>query len=154
MTRPPRKTLASASDLAPLLAAARRDDAVAIDELFRRFYPRVQHLVHRDLSRDLRTKRPWLSSRFSTGDVVQEVFRKLLRNLNGIEADTEAAFCGYLSVVIRNRLLDAIRFHEAARRDGRRTVAWSEELVLISQQGGPGGVAVSAEDARTYDAAS
>ncbi len=104
------------------LAAAQRGDKAAQETLFEWFYPQVQAIVHRSLSRDLRSKRPWLTARFSTGDVVQEVFRSLLGDLAGFAGKTESAFVGYLAMVSRNRLLDAIRFHEASRRDGRRTL--------------------------------
>ena len=63
---------------ASLLARARQGDDAALDQLLERYYPVVQEMVHRSLSRDLRTKRPWLIARFSTGDVVQEVFRSVL----------------------------------------------------------------------------
>jgi RNA polymerase sigma factor (sigma-70 family) len=110
-----------ATDFESILAAARRGESPAIDCLVERYYPEVQEAVHRDLSRDLRISRPWLTARFSTGDVVQEVFRSLLGNLDRFEGNTESAFCGYLAMIIRNRLIDAIRFHEAAQRDGRRS---------------------------------
>ena len=102
------------------LSRAVSGDKEAINELFERFYPHVSRLVHQSLSMDLRRNRPWLSARFSTGDVVQEVFRTVLGDLRSFGGRTERAFAGYLAMVVRNRLIDAIRFHEAARRDGRR----------------------------------
>ena len=110
-----------------LLERAREGDAVAMEALFERFYPTVRRLVHASLSRDVRVGRPWLHSRFSTGDVVQEVFRSLLKNLASFRGRTEDAFCGYLAMVVRNRLVDAVRFHEAAQRDGRRTAGEEPE---------------------------
>ena len=103
------------------LAAARAGDGEAREAIFERFYPRVQAMVHRALAKDLRQHRPWLSARFSTGDVVQEVFRSLLSNMGTFEGTSEEAFTGYLAMVVRNRLLDAIRYHEASQRDVRRT---------------------------------
>ena len=125
-------------------------DSGAIETLFRRFYPRVERMVHRDLSRDMRRDRPWLIGRFSTGDVVQEVFRKLLQNLEGFEGKTEDAFCGYLAMVVRNRLVDAIRFHEAAQRDGRRTASLPEGSDVPSGHGGPAAEAAIAESASAF----
>lgn len=104
-----------------LLAAARQGDAAAQDRLFRRFYPRVERMVHARLARDLRTRRPWLAARFSTGDVVQEVFRSVLADLRAFAGTNEDAFAGYLAMVVRNRIIDAVRFHEASARDGRRS---------------------------------
>ena len=103
------------------LAQARSGDKDAQEELFRCFYVRVEMMVHRSLARDMRAKRPWLASRFSTGDVVQDVFRSLLSDLDGFAGRTESDFVGYLAMIVRNRLVDALRFHEASQRDGRRT---------------------------------
>jgi RNA polymerase sigma factor (sigma-70 family) len=61
-----------------------------------------------------------LNARFSTGDVVQSVFEGVLRDAGVFQGNTESAFIGYLAVVVQNRIIDAIRFHEAAQRDGRR----------------------------------
>lgn len=105
------------------IRAAQAGDSEAIEGLFKEFYPRVERMVHLGLARDLRTTRPWLLARFSTGDVVQDVFRSLLRDLSGFQGQTEDAFTGYLAMVVRNRLVDAIRFHQAAQRDGRRSAA-------------------------------
>ena len=105
-----------------LLSRARAGEAESLDELVDRFYGRVQADVHRRLSLDLRRGRGWLLARFSTGDVVHEVFESVIRDLDGFRGSTEDAFQGYLAVVIRNRILDSVRFHEAARRDGRRSV--------------------------------
>lgn len=120
MMTPPENRSVSEWDFAVLLAAAQRGEEEPKDELFRRFYPRVQQIVHRALATDMRRKRPWLMARFSTGDVVQEVFRSLLMDLSGFKGESDEAFVGYLSMVVRNRLVDAVRYHEAALRDGRR----------------------------------
>lgn len=104
-----------------LISEARAGSAEALNTLFEAFYPVVQRMVHKSLARDMRGSRPWLAARFSTGDVVQEVFRSVLADLGSFAGTNEGAFVGYLSMVVRNRLVDAIRFHEAERRDGRRT---------------------------------
>lgn len=109
------------------LRAARQGDAGAIDLLTQRFYPTVKKLVHHRLDRDLRNGRPWLAARFSTGDVVHEVFLSVLRDLKAFAGESEGAFVGYLAMVVRNRLIDAVRFHEAERRDGRRLAPGQEE---------------------------
>ncbi len=103
-----------------LLSKARAGDSEALEALFEDFYPDVRVMVHRHLARDLRQNRPWLATRFSTGDIVQEVFRSVLSDLRAFGGTTEFAFVGYLTTVVRNRIVDAVRFHEAARRDGRR----------------------------------
>jgi RNA polymerase sigma factor (sigma-70 family) len=110
-----------------LLARARTREGAALEDLFRRFYERVQADVHRRLSRDVRISRPWLKSRFSTGDVVQEVFRSVLGDLDTFGGSTEDAFAGWLAMVVRNRIVDSIRFHEADCRDGRKGLAIPED---------------------------
>lgn len=132
------------------LAAARNGDSAAMEELFEVFYPRVQRMVHRGLSRDLRSTRPWLTARFSTGDVVQEVFRSLLKDLRGFRGTGEDAFTGYLAMVVRNRLLDAIRFHEAAQRDGRRTSPSVGDADAASPHSDPVADALLADEAESF----
>lgn len=112
----------------PLLERARAGDEQALEGLVDRFYTRVQSDVHRKLSRDVRSSRPWLEARFSTGDVVQEVFRSVLGDLDGFGGETEDAFCGWLAIVVRNRIVDSIRFHEAACRDGRMGQAIPDDV--------------------------
>ena len=125
----------SATTFGVALEAARRGDAEALGLLAERFYPTVQRLVHRRLELDLRASRPWLATRFSTGDVVQEVFLGVLKDLSAFAGDNEGAFVGYLAIVVRNRIIDAVRFHEADRRDGRRAGPSADQLDLA----GPGG---------------
>ena len=110
------------------LERARRGDTAALDRLFRRFYPVVQDMVHRKLARDFASTRAWLTARFSTGDVVQEVFRSVLLDLRSFRGTTEHAFARYLAMVVRNRIMDVVRHHQAARRDGRRTALVSAAL--------------------------
>jgi RNA polymerase sigma factor (sigma-70 family) len=102
------------------LTAAAGGDAAARERLVARCYPDVQRLVHRDLERDFRARHRWILPLFSTHDVVHEVLVAVVRDL----ADTQFAgpelFFAYLGTLVRHRLLDAVRFHEAARRDGRR----------------------------------
>ncbi|MEL6904641.1 MAG: sigma-70 family RNA polymerase sigma factor [Planctomycetota bacterium] len=114
-------------DLSATLERARAGDEGAREELFRALYPTVERLVHRGPSQDVRRGRPWLAARFSTGDVVQEVFRRLLADLPSFVGSHERALVGYLAASIRHRLIDAVRFHEASQRDGRRTVVQPEE---------------------------
>ena len=97
------------------LAAARQGERAALDRLFGEFYPTVQANVHRHLASDFRAKRPWIGAMFSTGDVVQEVFLCVLRCLDDFEGRTPAEFVGYLTTLTRNRIVDAVRFHEAVR---------------------------------------
>jgi RNA polymerase sigma factor (sigma-70 family) len=128
-----------------LLEGARRKDPKALDELARRFYPSVERLVHHRLATDIRYRRPWVSSRFSTGDVVQSVFQGVLSDLDAFAGSTEEAFVGYLSTVVRNRIIDAVRFHEASQRDGRRGIPLEESLDEQGNEPDPADAAISEE---------
>lgn len=134
------------------LGAARDGDAEAMERLFQEYYPRVKEMVHQGLARDLRRHRPWLIARFSTGDVVQEVFRSLLKDLSGFRGQTEDAFRGYLAMLVRNRLLDAVRYHESAQRDGRRTRQTPQGLDSPSAGPDPESAALDAEEIEDFHA--
>lgn len=129
-----------------LLTAARAGDHDALEALVEAYYPPVQRMVHKHLARDLHSHRPWLASRFSTGDVVQEVFRSVLKDLGAFAGQTEGAFLGYLSMVVRNRIVDAIRFHESEKRDGRRTDPTTGTWLPDASDGRPEDRAVDAEE--------
>ncbi len=127
------------------LESARQGDSEALNELAARFYPAVQALVHHRLATDMRHRRPWLAARFSTGDVVQSVFEGVLRDIGTFAGRTEEAFVGYLATVVRNRILDAVRFHEAAQRDGRRMHSITPEFDGEGREVDPAEAAISAE---------
>jgi RNA polymerase sigma factor (sigma-70 family) len=141
-------TIAAVSDQRTFLStleSAKRGDSEALNELAEHFYPAVQGLVHHRLVTDMRHRRPWLAARFSTGDVVQSVFEGVLREIGTFAGRTEEAFIGYLATVVRNRIIDAVRFHEAAQRDGRRAHAMSQEFDTEGREVDPADAAVSAE---------
>lgn len=140
-------------DFRASLAAARAGEGWALDALAKRFYPTVERIVHHRLATDLRSSRPWLTARFSTGDVVQEVFQGVLRDLGAFAGDTEEAFVGYLAMVVRNRIIDAVRFHEADRRDGRRSTSTPDDLDFEAAVEDPArAVATREEVARLFEA--
>jgi RNA polymerase sigma factor (sigma-70 family) len=133
------------SQFTTLLEGARRADPESLDALVRRFYPEVQRIVHLRLARDMRHHRPWIAARFSTGDVVQSVFEGVIRNLDAFAGETEEAFVGYLAAVVRNRIVDAVRYHEAAQRDGRRASPITQRLDVVSGELDPADAVVSEE---------
>lgn len=135
------------------LTAAKGGDQDSINALFAQFYQQVRRMVHHSLATDLRRSRPWLAAKFSTGDVVQEVFRSVLDDLESFGGHTERAFAGYLTMVVRNRIIDAIRFHEAERRDGRRSVAPVHDDVHVSGEANPTDEAAGLEALERFHAA-
>ncbi|MFK7741399.1 MAG: RNA polymerase sigma factor [Planctomycetota bacterium] len=111
------------------LKLARDGEQAAMDRLFATFYPQVQANVHRQLTVDFRRKHPWIGAMFSTGDVVQDVFLNVLRDIDDFEGGSEAEFAAYLTTLTRNRLIDAVRFHEAVRRDRRKVLHKVDEVI-------------------------
>ncbi|MCP5022762.1 MAG: sigma-70 family RNA polymerase sigma factor [bacterium] len=133
------------------LRLAKEGQAEALDLLFGALYGRVETLVHGSLARDMGSKRPWLSARFSTGDVVQEVFRSVLKDLGNFNGTTESSFIAYLTQVVRNRIIDIIRFHESDRRDGRRAQLDVECDELPHLTNGPATLSSIADGRRVYE---
>jgi len=107
-------------ELGALIVAAAGGDGAARERLVAHCYEPVQRLVHRDLERDFRQKHRWMMPLFSTHDVVHEVLAAVVRDLADTSFVGPEPFYAYLGTLVRHRLLDAVRFHEAARRDGRK----------------------------------
>lgn len=152
----PRVTLVPMTDAAPFLETlekARAGDRGALEVLAERFYPVVEQLVHQRLAADLRRSQPWLSARFSTGDVVHSVFESVLWDLGDFAGRSEEAFVGYLATVVRNRILDALRFHRAAQRDGRKGRPITGEFDIEGLEADPAEFAAATEDAERLLAA-
>jgi RNA polymerase sigma factor (sigma-70 family) len=108
--------------LAELIQRAAAGDGEARDRLIADFYPEVKRMVHRQLDADFRHRHRWMLPLFSTGDVVQDVFCGVLGAIGDFRPDDEGAFLRYLTTLVKHRLIDAVRYYEAGRRDGRRQV--------------------------------
>lgn len=110
-----------------------------------RYYFQINNRVHRLLDRDLRRGRPWLAAVLSTGDVVHEVFLGVVRDFESFRGRSEHAFVAYLARLVHNRLIDAVRHHEASRRDQRRV---QRDVIDIHEaQASPGSRLAGREDA-------
>ncbi|MEZ6037956.1 MAG: sigma-70 family RNA polymerase sigma factor [Planctomycetota bacterium] len=105
------------------IVAAAGGDATAQTAVVGACYEHVRRLVHRDLEQDFRKRHKWILPLFSTHDVVHEVLTAVVKDLTDTSFDGPERFFAYLGTLVRHRLLDAVRFHEAARRDGRKQVA-------------------------------
>ncbi len=105
-----------------ILQQAKTGDTQAQAQLIDTYAARVKSIVHRALQGDFRQHHRWILPLFSTQDVVQEVFSQVVGNLADCEFETEDAFIRYLGTVVQHRLVDAVRFHEAKKRDLRRKV--------------------------------
>jgi len=145
--------MSQTSEFLDMLERARAGDRQVLEEFAQRFYPVVQRLVHQRLAVDLRRSQPWLSARFSTGDVVHSVFESVLWDLEAFGGQNEQAFVGYLATLVRNRVLDALRFHQAAQRDGRKSLPITGNFDLAGLEADPAELAVAAEDSARLIAA-
>jgi RNA polymerase sigma factor (sigma-70 family) len=118
-------------ELSALIVAAGSGDEAAQERVVAACYEPVRNLVHRDLERDFRKRHRWILPLFSTHDVVHEVLSAVVKDLQDTSFAGPERFYSYLGTLVRHRLLDAVRFHEAARRDGRKQIA--EPTVGIAQ---------------------
>ncbi|MFN3242776.1 MAG: RNA polymerase sigma factor [Planctomycetota bacterium] len=109
--------------LCPEIVAAAGGDEHAQERVVAACYAPVKQFVHRDLERDFRKRHRWILPLFSTHDVVHEVLAAVVRDLSDTSFEGPEKFYSYLGTLVRHRLLDAVRFHEAARRDDRKKVA-------------------------------
>jgi RNA polymerase sigma factor (sigma-70 family) len=119
-------------------------DGDRLAELCERHYGDVSRRVHRLLARDVRRGRPWLAALVSTGDIVHEVFLGVARDYHQLRGSSDHAFVAYLARLVRNRLIDSVRHHEAARRDRRRTEPTDGDLP--SGDRSPGSKVTARED--------
>ena len=109
-----------------MLAAARSGDREALDTLCSLYYPTVERIAHRGLRSELGSATDNLVALFSTGDIVQDVFRRVLTSLGSFSGTSEGEFVNYIASAVRTRLLDLLRFHHAVRRDRRKTTCVEE----------------------------
>ncbi|MCP3915945.1 MAG: sigma-70 family RNA polymerase sigma factor [bacterium] len=133
-----------AVDFPRWLDAARRGQRRAQEELFCRYYLRVERVAHARLRRALGEQRGALAARFSTADVVQEVFLCLLQNLREFRGSTEGEFVAFVARLVRCRALDVVRHHAASCRDFHR----GEGSVEVDELGtrGPAPLGATPED--------
>jgi RNA polymerase sigma factor (sigma-70 family) len=135
-----------ATELQRLIRQSVGGDAEAAQALIERFYPRTQQIVHRQLEQDFRRRHRWILPLFSTRDVVHDVFAEVVAGLDeSADFPSEAAFVAYLTTMVRNRLLDAVRYHEAGKRDARRHVPDPSQLLEHAGQAGEEAPALAAQ---------
>lgn len=108
-------------ELQAAIAAAVAGDVTARERIVALCQQQVRSLVHRELEQDFRRRHRWILPLFSTQDVVHEVLVAVVRDLHDVEFAAAPAFHAFLATLVRHRLIDAVRFHEADRRDARRS---------------------------------
>jgi RNA polymerase sigma-70 factor (ECF subfamily) len=123
-----------------LLTKARAGDAVAIDQLFGKYIPRLQRWAHGRLP-------VWARDLNDTHDLVQETVVRVFKNLEGFEYRGEGALEAYLRQALMNRL----------RNELRRVTTRPPEVTLdtgVEDYGwSPVDLAIGAETRQRYEAA-
>jgi RNA polymerase sigma factor (sigma-70 family) len=109
-----------------LVAAARRGDQRAWDEIHRRYYAVMRLVLQGRIPAQLR-------GRFDTEDVLQSGFLQAFRQIDSFTDDTDDGFRRWLTTLMINKLHDRVRFHRRQRRDGSR-----DQGSIESADGKPG----------------
>jgi RNA polymerase sigma-70 factor (ECF subfamily) len=122
-----------------LVRRARDGDAEALNELLRRYLPRMRRWATGRLppsARDL----------LDTGDIVQETLLKAVRNFGTIDVEHEGALQAYLRRALLNRLNDAYR------RTATRPAAAGLDSGIASVHASPLEAAIGNEALQRYEA--
>ncbi len=103
----------SPQDTLALVRAAQGGDSAAREALFARYRPRALCIAA------LRLGRP-RGTLLDAEDVAQEALVQAFRGFDGFQANSEGAFCNWLSTIVTNRLRDHLRRGTAQKRgEGR-----------------------------------
>jgi RNA polymerase sigma factor (sigma-70 family) len=126
-----------------LVARAKGHEAVAAEELFRRYRPRLQSFVH--------ARVPVVARKLSdTQDVVQDVCFKILRALDRFESRGIGSFWWFARQIAKNHLLDLVRRGRALHETGLDEKSDAEP---VAKARAPAGVAADRESAEAFDRA-
>ena len=123
-----------------LLLRARAGETEAQERLCARYLPRLHRWAHGRLPRNARTA-------LDTGDIVQDVLIRALRNLSAFEPEHEGSFPAYLRRSLLNRLLDE------AKRLPNRQIRDPLDSSHPSADPSPLEEAIGAEAVARYEAA-
>lgn len=101
-----------------LLAGARNGNMMARDQLVDSVYVRLNRLCQ-----GLKSKFPGVMAYEQTGDVMGEVWPKLLRELSAKEFKNSSHFFSFSATLIRNTLIDLLRKYYGKNGRGAREIA-------------------------------
>ncbi len=110
-------------DYRTLARQARAGSDTAMNQLIEQVYPQVRKAVHRTMPRNRREPLRRMLITYSTSDLMQEIFIKVVTSLDRFTGDDEATMINYLGALVRNTLTDRLRYFTADRRDPRRIVS-------------------------------
>ncbi|MCS1409544.1 MAG: hypothetical protein M2R45_02728 [Verrucomicrobia subdivision 3 bacterium] len=108
----------AANRVTRLLVRAKDGSTVARDELVDSVYHRLNRLCQ-----GLRRKFPGVVAYEQTGDVMGQVWPKLLKGLTNKEFKDSAHFFSFSATLIRNVLIDLLRKHYGKNGKGSREIA-------------------------------
>ena len=94
-----------------LVRAVNHGDDTALDDLLRRYRPRIQQIVALRMGKELQRY-------VEDEDVVQEVLVDLFRSQEKIPCDSQGAFRNWLATLVENRIRDRVRYEHRAKRGG------------------------------------
>ena len=102
-----------------LVRSAQRGDAEAVEDLFRRYLPRVRQIVALRLG--------YRQTDFSTfEDLVQEALLRVFENLDKYQQSSEGGFRNWVATCVGNTVRNCLRDARAAKRGGGRVRVFAE----------------------------
>jgi RNA polymerase sigma-70 factor, ECF subfamily len=110
---------------ADLVAAARRQDAGAVQQLLVRNLSGLEAFVRLRMGAALREL-------MTAPDLVQSVCREVLEDLGDFEFRGEAPFRHWLYVRAENKLREKARYHRAGKRDAGKAVSLPDATTAIT----------------------
>lgn len=116
---------------AELVAAARRNEAGAMNLLITQCRNYLLLIANQDLGTDLQAK-------LGASDVVQQAMLSACRNFHQFQGDTEDELTAWMKTILRNDILDARRhFHETQQRDAGREHRLNDSQLIQPQLADP-----------------
>jgi RNA polymerase sigma-70 factor (ECF subfamily) len=108
-------------EVSALLTRAKAGSTEAMDELYRRYAPKLLALIRLRLGKSLRAN---LESR----DILQATLLKSFRKMPQFEGSESGSFIAWLGAIARNEIRDQADYYQRKRRDVASNVPLDEEL--------------------------
>ena len=128
-----------------LMRRAQQGDGEALERLISRYYDRVRWVVRSRLNRGLR-------QRIDSGDILQQVFAKVVRIYDRFQVEDEASLIGWMARIAERQVQDETDRHTADKRNLGREVSLGAgddegpELDPAAEEETPSGVFARVEE--------
>lgn len=109
-----------------LVRQAQGGDRAALEQLLRRYYPRVRRIVRLRIGRRLR-------AHLESVDILQETFAEAVRRFDRFEMRDESSLIHWLGKIAESEIRGALDYHGAQKRDARREVPFAGLAGLESE---------------------